>query len=109
MRGPAKLFNKGCELCGETFKARTSNQKYCSQECYRLATAERKRSERGTRQQKTRIEQVEEVFLGLCSVCGVDEVPVSDCPECGYLNCDKCSDESELCSVCSDGQTALAL
>ena len=108
LRGPSKTFSRTCKQCGETFEARTAKKKYCSDECYRLATAERKRAKRGTLQTKTLKKQSEEVFLGLCSVCGTDDVPVSECPECGYLSCDKCHDESRLCSVCSGEQIVLA-
>ncbi len=103
-RGPLKTFSKECKRCGEAFDTRTYSKKYCSQECYRVATAERKRAERRTRQQRTPKGQSEEAFLSLCSVCGADEVPVLECHECGYLNCVKCSDESELCSLCSGEQ-----
>ena len=109
--GPSKTFNKECERCGETFETRTTNKKYCSRECYRLATAERKRAERSTRHQKTPKSKSEKAFLSLCSVCWSEMVPVSECLECGYLNCDKCSDAraSELCGVCSGEQTVPAL
>ncbi len=100
LRGPSKTFSGTCERCGETFETRTANKKYCSQECYRLATAERKRAERGIIQKKTLEEQSEEGFLGLCSVCGADMVHVSECPECGYLSCEKCRNPSGLCNIC---------
>lgn len=101
LRGPSKTFSGTCERCGETFEARAANKKYCSQECHRLTTAERKRAKRGIIQKKTRMEQSEEVFPGLCSVCGADDVPVSECPECGYLSCEKCRNPSGLCNICS--------
>ena len=100
LRGPSKVFSKTCERCGETFEASTANKKYCSQECYRLATVERKRAKRGTLETKSGREQSEEVFLGLCSVCGADDIPVSECPECGYLSCERCCIPSGLCNIC---------
>ena len=103
-RGPMKTFSKECKRCGEAFETRSSSKKYCSQECYRVATAERKRTERNTRQQRTPKSHSEETFLSLCSVCGTEMVPVSECSECGYLNCEDCNDESELCGVCSEDQ-----
>ena len=108
-RGPSKTSSRTCERCGETFETRTANNKYCSQECYRLTTAERKRAKRGILRKKTRMEQSLEGFRGLCSVCGADDVPVVECPECGYLSCDKCHDGSRLCGVCSGEQVAHAL
>ena len=86
-----------------------ARRKYCSEECYRLATAERKRAKRGTLQKKTRMEQSLEGFRGLCSVCGADDVPVVECPECGNLCCDKCHDGFGLCGVCSGEQVVLVL
>jgi hypothetical protein len=52
-------------------------------------------------QKNTPKKQSEDVFLGLCSVCGADDVPVSECPECGYLCCEKCFNKAEICSICS--------
>ena len=48
------------------------------------------------------MEESEQVFLGLCSVCGADYVHVSECPECGYLSCEKCRNSSGLYNICSD-------
>ena len=103
-RGPSKTINKRCGRGGEVFETRIASKKYCSQECYRIATAERKRAERGTRHQRAPEGKSEKGFMSLCSVCGAEMVPVSECPECGYLNCMDCSDESDLCGVCSDEQ-----
>ena len=104
LQGPSKTFNKTCERCGETYEARTANKKYCSQECYRITTVERKRVRRRTIQKETPKGQSEKAFLDLCSVCGVEEVPVSECPKCEYLSCRKCYDKSGVCSVCSEEQ-----
>ena len=100
-RTTLKIVYRTCVHCGDPFETKVYNKKYCSQECNRLATAERKRAKRATYQKKTGTELSEELFLGLCSVCGFEEVPVSECPECEYLSCDKCYDKSGLCSVCS--------
>ncbi len=107
-RGSSKTINKKCERCGVAFETGTANKKYCAQECYRIATLERKRAERGTRQQKALKGKSEKGFMSLCSVCGTEMVPVSECPECGYLSCDNCSDKTGLCSVCSGEQIVLA-
>jgi hypothetical protein len=100
-QGPAKSSNRTCLQCSLIFDTRTANKKYCSQECYRLATAARKRFERGTPQKRTPRKRSEEGFQGLCSVCGADEGLVSECPKCGYPSCIKCFDESGVCSICS--------
>ena len=100
-RGPLRTSTKTCVQCSVSFETRSAIKKYCSQACYRLATAERKRFERGTRGRKTGKNRVETGFRGLCSVCGVDNVLVSECPECGYPCCVKCSDESGHCNLCS--------
>jgi len=100
-QGPSKTLSRTCVRCGDLFEARTANNKYCSQECYRIATAERKRAERGTLRKNTGMELSKGVFLGLCSVCGADDVSVSECPECGFLSCGKCRNPSGLCSICS--------
>jgi len=99
-RGKTKTFSRTCERCGNRFETRSANKKYCMPECYRLATAERKRAERGTLQKNTLKELYEKFLLGLCSVCGADDVHVSECPECGYLCCEKCRNQSGLCNIC---------
>jgi predicted nucleic acid-binding Zn ribbon protein len=98
---PSRNFSRTCTQCGGPFETRVANKKYCSQECYRLATAERKRVARRKLQKTPRGKRSEKGFQGLCSVCGADDVPVSECPECGYPSCVKCSDESGMCSICS--------
>ncbi len=105
-QGPSKAFKRTCVQCGGSFETRSANKKYCSQECYRLATAARKRAERSKLQRKTQMKESEK---GLCSVCGADDVPVSECPECGYLCCVECHDESGMCSICSGEHLVLAL
>ena len=100
IRGPPKTYKRLCESCEESFETTATNKKYCSQECNRLAAATRKRAKRGTPEKKSGREQSEEVFLGLCSVCGADDVPVSECPECGYLSCERCRNLSGLCNIC---------
>jgi predicted nucleic acid-binding Zn ribbon protein len=109
LRGPSKTYSRTCERCGDPFETTIANKKYCSQECYRIATAERKRAERGTLQKTSLKNQAMKVFLGLCSVCGADAVPVSECPECGYLSCEECHDKTGICGVCSGEQKVLAL
>ncbi len=107
-RGPSKTFKKLCIKCGEPFETKVATKRYCSDECYRLATAARKRAKRKKTRRVTG-KLSEDAFQGLCSVCGADDVPVSECPECGYLCCEKCRDKSGICSVCSDEQIVLAV
>ena len=107
-RGPSKTFKRLCESCGEPFETKVATKKYCSDECYRLATAARKRAKR-TKTRRVTGKLSEDAFQGLCSVCGADDVPVSECPECGYLCCEKCRDKSGICSVCSDEQIVHAI
>ena len=99
-RGPTKLFNETCDRCGNPFETRVSTKKCFSQECYRLAIIERKRAKRGSSKIKVSCQQTEKVFLDLCSVCGADDVPVSECPECGYPSCEKCHGHSGTCNIC---------
>jgi ribosomal protein L32 len=99
-QGPAKIFNRTCEHCGTPFETKVANKKYCSEECYRLATAAKKRVKRG-KMRGIKGQLSEDVFLGLCSVCGEDSVPVRECPECGFFSCEKCRDQSGLCNICS--------
>ena len=108
-RGPSKTLHRICVWCGAPFETKVYNKKYCSQECNHLATAERKRTKRATLQKKTGIKLSEGLFLGLCSVCGSDDVLVLDCPECGYLSCGNCHDKLGICSVCSGEQMVLPL
>ena len=104
--GPLKAFSRTCPQCGGSFETRSANKKYCSQECYRLATNERKKAERSKLQKRTQMKESEK---GLCSVCGADDVPVSECSECGYLCCVECHDGSGVCSICSGDPIVLAL
>ncbi len=107
--GPSKTFSVTCTQCGGSFETRSANKKYCSPECYRLATVERKRVERSKLRKKTHRNEFEMGFRGLCSVCGVDDVLVLECPECGYLSCVECYDKSGMCSICSGDPLVLAL
>jgi predicted nucleic acid-binding Zn ribbon protein len=99
--GPTKTILRLCEKCGKSFETKTTYQKFCSDKCYRLATAERKRVERKKRREVI-IQINEDVFLGLCSVCGADDAQVSECRDCGFLSCEDCLNDSGFCRICSE-------
>jgi hypothetical protein len=98
-RGLPKTLKRMCENCGERFETIGVYRKYCSDECRQLATVKRKRAKR-EKKQGTKGHSSEDVFIGLCSVCGADTVFVSECPECGFLSCEKCRNLSGLCNIC---------
>jgi predicted nucleic acid-binding Zn ribbon protein len=98
-RGSPKTIKKICDRCGKSYETKLTIQKFCSDECYRLASAERKRVKREKRREIV-IKPNEDMFLDLCSICGAENVPVSECRTCGFLCCGECLNDSGLCRVC---------
>lgn len=85
-----------CEVCGKAFEALKSNQKYCSQECYREAGRERAKAYYYKFLSKEPPTEVEKDTLALRridgreSICMWCEKPVAD-PQQHF-----CSDECLL-------------
>lgn len=100
--GPRKIYNRTCVVCGKSFETKLAVQKYCSSKCYKLAWVNKKRSEgKKHRKQRSKKTLSKEVFMGLCSVCGDEDVPVFECTECGYLSCARCRNDLGVCKICS--------
>jgi len=98
-RGPLKTYQKTCGFCGTAFETRVWNKKFCTDECYRQYHIHRKRAKRlsGLDVQSGS----SNILLGLCSICGKENILVVECPNCGYLCCADCRNAKGICSVCT--------
>jgi len=91
-RDPAKTYSKTCLLCGKNFEATNNKTKYCSLDCYKMMGIISKRKKRKT--------EADELLVDICSVCGVERVPVRECHICSHMYCEKCGKTIGICNIC---------
>ena len=97
-----KTYHKTCTVCGSVFETFTNNKIYCSKECKRSASLERRRIRDRNRPRPKRLKLTQkESVVGLCSICGKENVEVEVCPVCGFLVCVSCRDSSGTCKICN--------
>ena len=100
--GPRKVYSSVCPVCGKPFDTIYAVKKYCSSECYRSARSRMKYVKRKKRNSPSeRNIHLKAFFRSLCSVCGANNVPVTECSECGYLVCSNCRNDLGICKICT--------
>ena len=96
-----KTYHKTCTVCGSPFETYNNNKIYCAKECKRSASLERRRIRDRNRPRPKRLTLTQkESVVGLCSICGNENVEVEVCPICGFLVCEGCRDTSAICKIC---------